>query len=502
MNQLNARNHRTSHHFKMEQSSKLHRNLQYENRPIAVYRALIEVLGSVKAAVLLSQMIYWTRVGADIEANDGWFRKTIAEFTDETGISLYEQETARRALKNLNIIETKSTLVDGITVSWVRVNLNGLSQVMAQTVEISMTSLSVADVRQETISFKSYFSAKVPYHTALAKIAGGVNAGLMLSCYVRSLHLGYNQRFNGYVTRGREVWLKETGLSFKEQLNARRMLIERGYITERNLTLSRHIDTSINLEKCFEDLTVLAVKTASKTSYEKRASLCVEKGFSATGKRAHIELAKGFIPISANGSYATGERVHKQLAKGIIHNKEQITVTEYITDHNNRSAAKAEPEKANAPSPEHRNVVVDLNSTENPSQTHSSLSDFVWPRSLAGDERVIGQLMLAGLENNTAQTVLDEMAGRSNVKNPLGYLRTLVSMVRNNSFIPEKAHKVKAARQQSDLRSNEAKAMQVQLPADESSMTDEERKEVREKNIKRLQNLRDMVTGKVPVKTA
>lgn len=66
------------------------------DRPIAYHRCFVSLTGSVTAAVLLSQAVYWSkRTGA---GNDGWFWKTVDEWEEETGLSRYEQETARKIL--------------------------------------------------------------------------------------------------------------------------------------------------------------------------------------------------------------------------------------------------------------------------------------------------------------------------------------------------------------------------------------------------------------------
>lgn len=63
------------------------------DRPIAFRRALVRLTGSVKAALMLSQAIYWEE---RVTREDGWFYKSIEEWQEETGLSRYAQETARK----------------------------------------------------------------------------------------------------------------------------------------------------------------------------------------------------------------------------------------------------------------------------------------------------------------------------------------------------------------------------------------------------------------------
>ena len=67
-------------------------------RHIAFHRRLVDLTDSVKAALLLSQSIYWTRHGRDIAQSGGWFHKTTQQWTWETGLSQREQTGARDAL--------------------------------------------------------------------------------------------------------------------------------------------------------------------------------------------------------------------------------------------------------------------------------------------------------------------------------------------------------------------------------------------------------------------
>lgn len=96
-----------------------------EERPVAYYPKLVKVTGSVNAAIFLSQLGYWTPKAAD---PDGWVYKTQAEWESETGLTRWEQETARRQLRERDILsETKRGMparlffridVDALSASW------------------------------------------------------------------------------------------------------------------------------------------------------------------------------------------------------------------------------------------------------------------------------------------------------------------------------------------------------------------------------------------------
>lgn len=74
--------------------------LQHRCRVVAFYPELARAVGSVKAGLLLSQFLYWSR-------NREWVHKTREEIYESTGLSRQEQETARALLKELGILEEK-----------------------------------------------------------------------------------------------------------------------------------------------------------------------------------------------------------------------------------------------------------------------------------------------------------------------------------------------------------------------------------------------------------
>src|SRR3990172_2452629 len=63
------------------------------DRPIAYHRVFVTLTGSVKAAILLSQAMYWQKRARQV---DGWWYKTAEEWQEETGLTRHEQDTARR----------------------------------------------------------------------------------------------------------------------------------------------------------------------------------------------------------------------------------------------------------------------------------------------------------------------------------------------------------------------------------------------------------------------
>lgn len=72
-------------------------NTDMLDSPIAFHRCFVDITGSVNAALMLSQAVYWQRRN---EEGKWWFQ-TREKWTDETGLTRDEQETARKKLLKL-----------------------------------------------------------------------------------------------------------------------------------------------------------------------------------------------------------------------------------------------------------------------------------------------------------------------------------------------------------------------------------------------------------------
>lgn len=73
--------------------------------PITFHRCLVPVAGGVTAALMLSQAIWLTETQA--RTPDGWFLCSQEQWTQETGLSRWEQETARRDLRMAGLLEER-----------------------------------------------------------------------------------------------------------------------------------------------------------------------------------------------------------------------------------------------------------------------------------------------------------------------------------------------------------------------------------------------------------
>lgn len=71
------------------------------DRPIAFHRPFVALAGSITAALMLSQALYWQR------RSEGWWWKTGADWMDETGMTRHELDAARKRLVDLGLLKTE-----------------------------------------------------------------------------------------------------------------------------------------------------------------------------------------------------------------------------------------------------------------------------------------------------------------------------------------------------------------------------------------------------------
>jgi hypothetical protein len=83
---------------------------EFLDRPVAYHRIFKLVSGSVAGGVMLSQAHYWT-LRATLP--NGWFYKTVDQWKEETGLTRYEQETARKKLRDTSFWQEQLRGVPG-----------------------------------------------------------------------------------------------------------------------------------------------------------------------------------------------------------------------------------------------------------------------------------------------------------------------------------------------------------------------------------------------------
>jgi hypothetical protein len=120
---------------------------ELSDRVIAFHSAYATICGSAGGGVFLSQACFWSHVN---RKKDRWFWKTQDEWTEETGLSRFEQETVRKQLRAMKILEEQRK--DSPAKLYFRVNLGILAQVL---ISLKSASFQHAENSQSSMRVSS-----------------------------------------------------------------------------------------------------------------------------------------------------------------------------------------------------------------------------------------------------------------------------------------------------------------------------------------------------------
>jgi len=385
-------------------------------RHIAFHRRLVDVTKSVKAALLLSQAIYWTCHGRDIAANGGWFLKTIEQWEMETTLSFKEQATARAVLRELCLLQEQRI---GIPAKLhFRIELDAICAALSQPLGLDGSLTTGADAA----SLAARLGPSLAFHRTLAAVAGSVHAGLMLSRVLYMTRLHGRRRLVPWIRSSEARWFNEIGLTRREQDTARRDLLRTGVWEEMLTGVPPQRVARIRVDLL---LTLLAEQppcacgTSPASSAVDRSTAPVQfapKGESSLRESRRLVMRKAPIQTDRN-------RRHSSTESAALHISRSTSVSVQ---------------------PQH--VVM-----ERADEGHNvGPRTLVFPDRLGPEERLAAARILVPVPDQ-AQALLDELSGRLQFAQPLNvgpiaYLRGLILRAKAGSFVPELGLEVAAIR--------------------------------------------------------
>lgn len=442
------------------------------SRVIAVHAPVIHVTGSLKAGILLSQLIYWTTRGERIIENDGWIFKKTQDLTEEIGLSKREQDTVKAKLVALDLVEIKRTRTGMNSGLAFKVNLQKLGQELARFLQVDLTDqeLNITTLRNKTLNRK-LFGRTVAFHRDLVHLTGDINAAVMLSSVFWLTKKNHDNHKPPFITIKIDQWQNMIGLSWYEQYQARRKLLKLGILSEKHLEASRRIylflDGHVLLKFYSSTLPNILAKIGKDEHFSKKTLINSQiAGFhtSECGKPqigenqaltedkeiCHLDCTKLRIRIVQNSELACNKTENTDSTKlensgtklGIVYSKDYINPDYKEKDYNN-APEHGNHEETQAEIQSARVVVAQDSLNTSPPD---SLDNLIWPKCFNTAERMTGMCLFNGLLHQktigSTQTLLDEIAGQNNLRSPLGLLRTLILSHNNGTFIPLLAHKV------------------------------------------------------------
>lgn len=448
-------------------------------RHIAFHRRLVDLTGSVKAALLLSQSIYWTRHGRDIAQSGGWFHKTTQQWTWETGLSLREQTGARDALKEVALVEECRLGIPALV--HFRLDMENL--------RCRLSDHFAADRQiaywDDRVMLAEMLGPSVAYHRVLAGVSGGVHAGLMLS---RALYRTRQQavRDHGaWVCNSSARWSEDIGLTRREQENARRDLVHAGIWEEALQGIPPGLVARVRLDSLLALLTIGAASTSGSALNEACSTASPVCGGTTDSfvQKGETSLWQPHMLVSTKAPSLFRQNRHPSI-------------------YTKSTSESVQPQHAATHFALEANVPVRVDSGIDA----AGGGDLIFPDQMLVQECAAARMLL-GSCSEQAQALLDELAGRLQANgvrgSPVAYLRGLIARAQAGTFIPEIGIAVAAERRNLQLAAEQRIARELEEGRQEAQRaTPEYQARVRAQRQK-LSQLRDdmkqrMAAGRPP----
>ncbi|AFT86020.1 hypothetical protein [Paraburkholderia phenoliruptrix] len=438
-------------------------------RPIAFGTRLARITGHPKDAMLLSQLVYWTRRGRDVGSNGGWVHKTREHWFAETGLSREEQENARRRLHDRNLV-----------MEWrggrpaclhYRLDVQAMSTaVRASCRMVGPLPVSIEAIRTDEGALQELLGPTVAFRRVFVDLVGNVNAALLLSRMVQLQRREADQQATWFTQSGLE-WQRSLGLNRVQQENARRRLVRQGLIRELTRpNTGKRVFTQINATELRHQLERLVSRVDVRDRLATRKALIARsarEGNATRGAEASIAVTPGNSPSGvmhipgvgapvAFGNPPTqspqpGQESGMQLRSESLmryrwrqtygSNARAYTRITYSTT---TTTAFASGSGRACP------VVVGTMRYADLAAGDASGDGLVWPALLHAAERPLVATHLARVPVRDRQVLLDEMAAchrHRPVQSPVAYIAGLARRCLAGDFVPARAHLERAARE-------------------------------------------------------
>ena len=427
-------------------------------RHIAFHRRLVDLTASVKAALLLSQAIYWTRHGRDIASTGGWFFKTTEQWRMETALSAKEQVTAREVLRELAILNERRI---GIPAKLhFRLSVERLGALLAARIGTTSARLDWADAAVVA----ELLGPSLAYHRTLAAIGRGVHAGLLLSRAVHLTRLQSKARLHEWICNSAAEWTQQIGLTRREQETARRELMRAGVWEESLAGIPPRLVARVRLGCLFALLA-----GDEKPSAPPIPGLVLPDCGVPAGK------------FPRNGDSGLRE-------PRILVSPEAPNQLHRIRRHSSPESADLRIQRSTGDSVQ----PLHASDARHDAGSLQGSGDLVFPEALLPEERASARILLQR-RPDLAQALLDELSARMQARavrtSPIAYLRGLVRRADAGKFVPELGQRVAAARRRREeelIQRQQREAEEQRFAAERATPEYQARVAARREEIRRM----------------
>lgn len=470
-------------------------------RVIAFNVNLARVCGDVKAALFASQLLYWTRVGPEVQTNGGWVFKTREQWQTETGLTRFEQESARKRLQGLALIE--QARVGAPPMSCFRIVLPELGKALSSLLNQPQPQQqwSLFALRSSEAHIRQLLGRNMAYYTVFAQITESMPAAVLLTKAL-ALHTMVLQKSKAqagaeWFSLTAQQWQDETGLRAAQLRLAKQKLCQLSVLQEALQTyplrrtywrvdiavVSRLLTTQLSATSTNLFGRILAMAQGASAQQDGTKRSTVSQGHSDTKRftlsRGYTETKRftGYpVPTDTkrftqsdqakaesqdhSASFGTDSSCFPHSANpdgDFSHVKRSVSA--HQTAALSRTSGQLPQDMRLVSAPLHARAIQITNKTTTtttaPRVVTSSVTKpdvvvvLVWPSEMQ-TLQAAALTLLQSTPRNDWQRLLDELAGNmaaGKVKFPLSYLRHLVGLHKVGALIFEKADEVALSRQ-------------------------------------------------------
>ena len=193
------------------------------------YPNLAQLAGGHKAALMLGGLVNWTRyLSIEQPERHGWIWKTQQEWLEETGLSRHEQDSARKELAKLGLIQQQKRGMPARM--YYRINLQALGLRLSAMLKCHFERW---DWSNSALVLR-LLGRPISFYLQLAKITESATCSLLLSYYISAQRGAVNAALTTDWISPRSITIEQRlGLSYKTQLLARKKLANLGVLDQR-----------------------------------------------------------------------------------------------------------------------------------------------------------------------------------------------------------------------------------------------------------------------------
>lgn len=473
-------------------------------RVIAFNVNLARVCGDVKAALFASQLLYWTRVGPEVQTNGGWVFKTRDQWQTETGLTRFEQESARKRLQGLALIE--QARVGAPPMSCFRIVLPELGKALSSLLNQPQPQQqwSLFALRSSEAHIRQLLGRNMAYYTVFAQITDSMPAAVLLTKAL-ALHTMVLQKSKAqagaeWFSLTAQQWQDETGLRAAQLRLAKQKLCQLSVLQEALQTypLRRtywRVDIAVVSRLLTTQMSATSTNLFGRILAMAQGASAQQNGLSVAQEGSNVKnistLSQGYTGkriftgnlTSSETNWRTDQpEVIDTLGKAesqhhsasfdtdsssfphsanpdgdFSHVKRSVSA--HQTAALSRTSGQLPQDMRLVSAPLHARAIQITNKTTTTTTASRVVTSsvtkpdvvvvLVWPSGMQ-TLQTAALTLLQSIPRDDWQRLLDELAGNmaaGNVKFPLSYLRHLVGLHKVGALIFEKADEVALSRQ-------------------------------------------------------